>query len=163
MSDRFFQAEYGNYLRAFQAPSLSCGGAVAEGYRLLWIPSNRSAGVIALSRHDNGWDIVSVEFVDPLKSKPRSAVHARRNSRVTNDEAAQFIAVLQSGGFWTTTREPTTAEGGEPWILEGRTKTGYHAVTRTSLRDAPFRNLGLPFFSVARLPPPERTLSKEHR
>ena len=161
VSDRFYQAEYSKYLRAYQAPSLSCGGSVEEAYRLVWIPSNRSAGVIALSQHDNGWDLTAIEFVDPLKLKPRSAVHARTNGRVTNDEAERFIASLQSGGFWTTRPEASTAEGGEPWILEGRTKTGYHAVTRISLRDAPFRNLGLPFFAVARMSPPERTISKD--
>ena len=46
-------------------------------------------------------------------------------------------------------------------ILEGRTKTGYHNVMRRSLRDATFRALGVPFFSVARLPLPARTVSRE--
>jgi hypothetical protein len=54
-----------------QAPPLSCGDAVDEPYRLLRTPSNRPAGVITLSRHEDGWDLASVEFVDPLKSKPR--------------------------------------------------------------------------------------------
>jgi hypothetical protein len=160
--DLFYQSEYSRYLSVSSAPSISCLGTVQEEYRLLWIPSNRPAGMISVSRRGDGWVVASIEFVDPMKQNPRWVLQKRTDSHLTNDDVQPLIAALQTGGFWTTlSSEASSGEGGEPWIVEGRTKTGYHAVTRISLYDATFKALGFPFFTVARRPLPERTASRQ--
>ena len=161
-TDRSYTTNFSLYLKSFDAPSLSCGTAVSEGYRLLWVQGNRPAGTIAFSRRNEKWDLTVVEYVDPLRSRVRSVIRTRTNTPVTDQTAGQLATALHSGGFWTTLNsERSSANFEDIWVIEGRTETGYHVVTRPSLRDTTFWALGVPFFTAASLPLPERTLSND--
>jgi hypothetical protein len=162
IADQLYRSEYSRYLKAFNAPSLSCGTETDEAYRLLWIQNGHPEdGTIALSRHNQSWEVASVEYVDPRLIREAAAVHTQTRTQVPDDDAARLIAALKSSGFWATLRwEPSTANSENLWIIEGRTETGYHLVTRRSLMDATFKAMGVPFFTVARRPLLTITTSK---
>ncbi len=150
------QEEYSTYLRAIGAAPFYCGASIDEGYRFLWIPSNMPAGAITLERRAQEWSLVTDTFRDPrqeIRQRTVASTHAQRSA--TTEDAQRLLRQLESGHFWTMpASERSTAEDGSPWVLEGRTQTGYRVVTRRSLTDDTFKALGVPFFELAHVPLP---------
>lgn len=148
---------YSRFLKAFNAPSLSCGDDTStEAYRFLWMPSYRPAAVIFVRRVAGEWRAEAVEFEHPRTNKPWTV--ARRFEKSLNDEnVAELRSSLARAKFWIIPPwENSLADDGAMWVIEGRLGSGYRVVNRPNPTDPSFKEAGRSFFRLAGLPiPPE--------
>lgn len=143
---------YANYLRAFDAPSLSCGEVPSEAIRLMWLPDYRPAVVVSITKakSGDGWILDGAEFQHPNTNHPFAIVR-RLHSEVPTSRAKQVTEGLNDFGFWTQLPmiEPANGPGGDKWVLEGRVDGSFHVVTRVPPIDDRLRQLGVLFVDLA--------------
>jgi hypothetical protein len=152
--DKFQRELASRFLTRTATPSLSCGDAVAEGYRLLWMPESASPTVITVTLVGTSWLLDATEFHDPRTSQAFTiARHVTRH--VTDEQIPQLLDALERAHFWT--RQPwrdSETNDAATWMIEGRRKTGYHVATMLDPVDVTFQDAALRFWFLAQLPIP---------
>jgi hypothetical protein len=141
------------------APSLSCGRAPAEVFRVIYMPTlSRPTFVVTVTRDNRRWLVSFVRFADRAYARTLESFEvAERGERMIPEaEAAAFRRALERADFWALPNwDHKTGEDGTMITVEARRREGYHVVTRHSPRDTPFRRAALIFFELAGLPYPE--------
>jgi len=125
---------YSSLLKRLDAPSLSCGTAVDEGYRISRLSQSRELAVVIQVVHEpSGWTLDGAEFADHASPGAGTARIANRvRKRLTNADGATVRDAFISTGFWRAdpARLDTyggVANDGQPIAIEGRRGTSYLA------------------------------------
>jgi len=93
---------YSSLLKRLDAPSLSCGTAVDEGYRISRLSQSRELAVVIQVVHEpSGWTLDGAEFADHASPGAGTARIANRvRNRLTNADGATVRDAFISTGFW---------------------------------------------------------------
>jgi len=122
--------EYASYFLAeVNAPSLSCGNIMDEGYRIARLAPGRPSAVIEVLHTQNGWSLRGVQFSGAVYRQPATVTKQVRKN-LADTQVAKVRALFDETDFWHT--EPLPHFDGAydgPWItLEARRGSSYHVV-----------------------------------
>jgi hypothetical protein len=141
--DYWLRPLYSALLAAANEAPLWCGGsAELESYRVVRIPSNRSATVVRVERTSNRWQVTSTVFDQvpgPLSvqtAAPR--IVGAKTFHVTPEAIRPFIDAIAKADFWTAPvhRSSDEIDDGVVWTIEGRMAGRYRAVSRENVDEA---------------------------
>jgi hypothetical protein len=137
------------YLRAAGAPSLSCGAAAPEAYRLITLPSYGSVRIVALLREGELWRVEATQFEDPKSGNPQT-VTTTVSSDVPTAAAKETISALDSLELWRTPSWiRSTVSDGQTWLIEARKNESYRIIIRHSPTDKKWIEAGRRFVDLA--------------
>jgi len=124
------RVEYASYFLAqVNAPSLSCGSAADEGYRITRLAPGRPSAVIEILHAQDGWTLHGVEFPSAVYGQ-RATITNEARKNLTDTQVANIRAQFDETHFWRT--EPMPHFEGPydgPWVtLEARHGSSYHVV-----------------------------------
>ena len=119
------------FLGEINAPSLSCGTGVDEGYRITRLAPGRPSDVIEVVHSHDGWTLRGFEFASAVYHQ-RAAITKEVRKSLTDTQASEVGKLFAETGFWRTQPLPPNVkdisyEG--PWVtLEARRRSSYHVV-----------------------------------
>src|SRR6266850_1242601 len=125
---------YSSLLKRLDAPSLSCGPAVDEGYRLSRLSQSRELAVVIQVVHErSGWTLDGAKYaVREYSRGGTDRITNRVRKRLTNDDAAALRDAFISAGFWRADPARLVTYGGDVQdgpvaTIEARRGTSYLA------------------------------------
>jgi hypothetical protein len=147
--DAKVRADYSWYLRGLAQPSLWCGNASGETYRLLRLDPTGSPVSVRVTRTSGSGEITAVELQRPSWKGP-GRITRDTHATLSDAQWETATATLAGSGFWNLdTYERRDIHDGAAWILEGRRASAYHIVERTSPGSGPFKDACLMLLRLA--------------
>jgi hypothetical protein len=144
--DEHMRAGFSATLRSLHEPSLSCAHRGAQVFRFLWERAFHEPLAIRVTLPS---DQDFSAFVHLTSEPPRQLSIA---------EQREFVSAFERAAVWTMpTFKDAVGLDGASWVVEARVGSYYHVVDRWSPRPGPFRELGLTFMRLARVPTDEAT------
>jgi hypothetical protein len=139
--DAHMRAGFSATLRQLDEPSFSCRNRAAQQFRFLWVRAFQRPLAIRILLPTDPAFAASVHLTDE-PARP-----------LMPGEQRELIAAFERTEFWTMpTFKDAVGLDGASWVVEARLNGHYHVVDRWSPSPGPFRDLGLMFMRVARLP-----------
>lgn len=126
----------------------------AEVYRFTWLRTFHHPVVIQVAVRTNRTADLVVRIASGAGGYDPGYVFTTGWRRLSESEAAAFLAALEAGAFWSMPLQPvpekvnrdgveyevvTAVADGAAWILEGVKHGRYHVVSRSSPADGEFR------------------------
>jgi hypothetical protein len=155
--DKQHRAALSRYLQALDSPSLSCGAAPVEGYRLVRLMTARATVILAARAGDN-WTLESSQLERRDNNLWIVAAHSRRE--LGSDESKTLLDFLDKNAIWTapTWMDAAAAASGSNttptdgfWTIEARKDRSYRAITRVNPTEDVFRATGAAFLALGKV------------
>lgn len=142
--DAFLRQALSDLLRSLQHPTLSCAAFRGETYRFLWVRAFHDPVVVTVAMPTTVLTLGSISLDGALEPTTRV---------LPAEDQVDFALAVARADFWHL---PTSIDrigpDGAFWVLEGRRSDAYRVINRWSPTTGPFRDLGLHFLRLARLP-----------
>ncbi len=149
------------FLRLMSEPSLWCGQALDEGYRVLnyfpfWGPPHPVA--VRLTRTGAGLDLVAVSLAGGRDTGVGLSVGNRIQKSLGMAEFTAFASTVETAGFWTAPNVPPQGSAivldADVWILEGRRGGLYRLLPFSPSQRSSFTPMLKMFFGMSGLEVP---------
>ena len=146
------RVEYSSqFLAEIDAPSLSCGDTVDEGYRITRLAPGLPSAIIEVLRDRNGWTVRGVEFAHAVY-RERGTITKQVRKELTDAEGSSLGTAFAEAGFWRTPPLPPNIKDisyDGPWVtLEARRGSSHHVVFPLA---SSFGSITSKFFDMAGL------------
>jgi hypothetical protein len=151
--DKLVRRWYSEQLAAMGEPSLSCGSADLETYRLVWLRTFHHPVAVRVFRTDTSFHLEAV-ILDGRGGYEPGRVLQRVSRDLTREQWKAIIAELRRAHFWQ--EATTTHDGGDEgaqWIIEARRQGRYHLIDRWGGANdaAAARSIGMKLLDTAGL------------
>lgn len=151
-SDRAQRSAIAGFLDSTGAPSLSCGLATTEAYRLLRVGDNLWEFEITVSRNRDSW---TLNVTEPRTATTSPMTLNRTSLAIRADDVGSVRAAFETAKFWTMPAYLEVEGEGQVWVIEARVDSSYKVVTRPSYKDDPlFKQLVETFHRISGRPQP---------
>jgi len=138
--DSHMRAGFSMALRALGERSLSCRAERAQRFRFLW-------------ERVSGTRTITVTLPTDLAFAASVHLSGDAPRLLSTADEREFVAAFERAAFWSMpTFKDAVGLDGESWVVEARVGAHYHVVDRWSPPPSAFRDLGVIFMRLARLP-----------